>query len=115
MHEVKQPNVQLQPFISHERAYTPDEINTTLKERQKWRTTLQSFVILACAVLIINVGLLAWAIYIRGATNGLGVLFESSCDATKKANVGVHPLINVLSLAVLGASNYCMQCLSAPT
>jgi hypothetical protein len=114
MHEMKQPDVQLQPFIPGDSKHT-HEIGRTRRERQKWRTTLFSFVVLACAVLIINTGFLAWAVHSRGITGGLGVLYEASCEATKGANIGVHLLINILSSALLGASNYCMQCLSAPT
>ncbi|OAL05186.1 hypothetical protein IQ06DRAFT_361376 [Phaeosphaeriaceae sp. SRC1lsM3a] len=115
MHEIKQPHVQLQPFISHEPAYTHNGINAKLRERQKWKTTLSSFVVLACTVLLINTGFIAWAVHTKGTTDGLGVLYEGSCESTKKTNIGVHLIINILSSALLGASNYCMQCLSAPT
>lgn len=110
----KQPDIQLQPFLTHDPRYG-NEIVKARKERQKWRTSLYMFVALACAVLLINTGFLLWAIRSRGTTNGVGVLYEASCEATKRANIGVHLLINVLSSALLGASNYCMQCLSAPT
>ena len=46
---------------------------------------------------------------------GKRVLYDGNCGTTKKINVGVHLLINVLSTIILGASNYCMQCMSAPT
>jgi hypothetical protein len=110
----KQSDVQLQSFISHDTG-NPRNFEDTRKEPQKWRTTLFLFVILACAVLVINTGFLVWAIRSRGISHGVGVLYEASCDATKKANIGVHLVINILSSALLGASNYCMQCLSAPT
>jgi hypothetical protein len=113
-YELKQSDVQLQPFISQDLGH-PLEINERRRERQKWRTTLFSFVILACAVLVINTGFLAWTVRTRGTTDGVGVLYEASCEATKRANIGVHLVINILSSALLGASNYCMQCLSAPT
>jgi hypothetical protein len=48
--------------------------------------------------------------------NGVGVLSEeTSCAQAKTINTGVHVLINVLSTILLAGSNYCMQCLSAPT
>ncbi|KAF2832450.1 hypothetical protein CC86DRAFT_401213 [Ophiobolus disseminans] len=114
MYQVKQPDIQLQPFLPHNSPYNP-EIAKARKERQKWKTSLYMFVGLASAVLIINTGFLVWAIRTRGTTNGMGILYEASCDTTKKANIGIHLLINILSSALLGASNYCMQCLSAPT
>jgi hypothetical protein len=112
--ERKQPDVQLQPFIAYDPGY-PYAINERRKEQQKWRTTLFSFVLLACVVLLINTGFLVWTIHSRGISGGVGVLYEASCEATKRANIGVHLVINILSSALLGASNYCMQCLSAPT
>jgi hypothetical protein len=117
-HETEQHNIQLQPFISEDSYHTP-AINNRRKGRQKWRTTLYWFVFLAAVVLFINVGFLAWAIRGRGITGPLGVkvgvLSETSCESTKRANIGVHLVINILSSCLLGASNYCMQCLSAPT
>jgi hypothetical protein len=34
---------------------------------------------------------------------------------TERINVWVHLAINAVSAVLLSASNYCMQCLSAPT
>ncbi|KAF2439612.1 hypothetical protein P171DRAFT_525453 [Karstenula rhodostoma CBS 690.94] len=44
-----------------------------------------------------------------------GVLFDGDCDRASKLNTGLHLLINILSTVLLSSSNYCMQCLSAPT
>lgn len=44
-----------------------------------------------------------------------GILFDGNCDRARKLNSGLHLLINVLSTVLLSSSNYCMQCLSAPT
>jgi hypothetical protein len=46
--------------------------------------------------------------------NGVGTLYQGSCNRTKSLDVWVHLLINVLSTLLLSASNYCMQVLSAP-
>lgn len=50
-----------------------------------------------------------------GSNDGKRVLYDGQCDTTKKINIGIHLLINMLSTILLGASNYCMQCMSAPT
>lgn len=42
-------------------------------------------------------------------------IFEGSCTKAKRWSTGFHILINVLGTILLGASNYCMQCLSAPS
>lgn len=117
-HETEPHSMQLQPFISEDSNNTP-AIDNRHKRRQKWRTSLYWFVFLAVVVLFINIGFLASVVRGRGITGPLGVkvgvLSETSCESTKRANIGVHLVINILSTCLLGASNYCMQCLSAPT
>lgn len=39
----------------------------------------------------------------------------TACAMSKKYSTWLHLVINVLSTLLLGASNYCMQFLSAPT
>jgi len=64
-------------------------------------------------VLILNITLTIWgALHSKGNN---GHIFEGSCDQAKHYNMGLHVMINVLSTLMLGASNYSMQCLSAPT
>ncbi|EMD91307.1 hypothetical protein COCC4DRAFT_128640 [Bipolaris maydis ATCC 48331] len=110
----KRPEAQLQPFLTHN-GNNVDGTTQERKETQKWRQSLYLFILLGLAVLCINTAFLVWALRTKGATNGVGILYEATCDYTKKVNIGVHLLINILSTAILGASNYCMQCLSAPT
>ncbi|KAJ5385297.1 hypothetical protein N7517_003208 [Penicillium concentricum] len=43
------------------------------------------------------------------------VIYQGSCVLTKRWNIGLHLIINVLSTGILGASNYCMQSLVAPS
>lgn len=42
-------------------------------------------------------------------------LYDGHCDKVKRLDLWLHLFINVLSTLLLGASNYCMQCLAAPT
>ncbi|KAJ5373602.1 hypothetical protein N7517_005608 [Penicillium concentricum] len=42
-------------------------------------------------------------------------LYMGKCSTSKNWTTGLHLLINILSTALLGASNYCMQCLAAPS
>ncbi|KAE8393580.1 hypothetical protein BDV23DRAFT_170029 [Aspergillus alliaceus] len=42
-------------------------------------------------------------------------IFEGDCAKVKHWSTGFHLLINVLGTILLGASSYCMQCLSAPS
>ncbi|RFU23853.1 hypothetical protein B7463_g12483, partial [Scytalidium lignicola] len=42
-------------------------------------------------------------------------IYQGSCTTTKRWNIGLHFLINLLSTAILAASNNCMQAIVAPT
>lgn len=46
---------------------------------------------------------------------GIGTLYEGDCQYVEQTAVWVHLAINILSSLVLGASNYTMQALCAPT
>lgn len=46
---------------------------------------------------------------------GSGILYEGDCERVRGWTTGLHLVINILSTLLLGASNYCMQCLSAPS
>ena len=48
-------------------------------------------------------------------SHGLGTLLRGDCIRTKNSSQWLHLLINLLGTLLLGASNYCMQCLSSPT
>jgi hypothetical protein len=76
-----------------------------------WRFGALHFAIWATIVFIINVAATAWNL----TQTKSGVLFEGDCDRIKRLNTGLHFLINALSTILLSGSNYCMQCLSAPT
>ncbi|PVH98584.1 hypothetical protein DM02DRAFT_615710 [Periconia macrospinosa] len=68
-------------------------------------------------VFIINLVVTIWGTRLNpsdSSANG-GLLYEGDCDRVDRLNSGIHILINVLSTVLLSASNYCMQCLSAPT
>ena len=78
------------------------------------------FGVLCCAwtsgvVLLFNVVALIWAIVHFGVKNGIGTLHDGNCKQGSNLGFWIHMLINVLSTALLGASNYSMQCLSSPT
>ncbi|KAI9801518.1 MAG: hypothetical protein M1833_002750 [Piccolia ochrophora] len=51
----------------------------------------------------------------KDAGHGVGTLMEGDCDVVKRLDIWIHLLLNILSAMLLGASNYCMQRLSAPT
>ncbi|KAF5366495.1 hypothetical protein D9757_012166 [Collybiopsis confluens] len=78
-----------------------------------WRFGAWFAMFQASFVLLINITILILsAIYTGGV---IGVAFEGNCDTVERYSIGIHLIINVLSTALLGASNYTMQILCAPT
>jgi len=71
--------------------------------------------VVIASVFIINVVLTTWASSRYGVKGGLGTLQSGACSKTRNLATWLHLGINVLSTLLLGASNYAMQCLSAPT
>lgn len=66
--------------------------------------------------LILNVAWTIWAAVRHPADSNLvGVLYRGSCDRMNNLSTWLHLLINILSTALLAASNYCMQVALAPT
>ena len=66
-------------------------------------------------VLLLNIVTAAWALHHVGLGNGLVVIYHGSCKKMRNINRWVHLCINLLASLLLGASNYVMQRLSAPT
>ena len=87
--------------------------------RQKYTSGWRVGAILSCtvasAVLVINITSLLWAVSNFSMKNGFGTLYNGSCAHAKSLNTWIQLLINILSTTLLGASNYCMQCLASPT
>ncbi|RDW76904.1 uncharacterized protein DSM5745_06896 [Aspergillus mulundensis] len=80
-----------------------------------WKFTLSLAAAACILVLSFNLGFLLWAVARHQLADNRGVLYEGDCDRVKRLSTGLHLLINVLSTTLLGASNYGMQCLCAPT
>jgi hypothetical protein len=77
---------------------------------------------LACAaassvVFVLNLAVTIYLVVNNGQeqTEGRHTLYTGDCKYVSRLNTGLHLVINALSTILLGASNYCMQCLSAPT
>ncbi|KAK5050551.1 hypothetical protein LTR84_003832 [Exophiala bonariae] len=81
-----------------------------------WRTGALISSFLAGFSLLINIAVAAW-LGTRSVSSGLGVvsIFTGDCGTVQTMDLWVHLAINILSTLLLGGSNYCMQCLSAPT
>ncbi|KAK4889757.1 5'-3' exoribonuclease 2 [Elasticomyces elasticus] len=67
------------------------------------------------AVLMTNVILAIWLSAHFGVASGIGTAYEGDCGIVNRWTFWLHVVINILSSILLSASNYTMQCLSAPT
>lgn len=75
-----------------------------------WRPNILLGFILAIVVFSLNLNVTMFGVVSRRDDNGRKILEE-----WEKVNMVIHFVINVLSTILLSASNYGMQCLSAPT
>ena len=91
----------------------PDMIRTHLPIG--WKLGVTGWVAVVIMTLFINIGLSVFIAFHRGFDKGIGTLVQGECSKITAYNIGVHLTINVLSTLLLSGSNYCMQCLSAPT
>ena len=69
----------------------------------------------AGTVLAINIFITIWGSAKFGVHGSLVTLQDGDCSKSKQLSLWLHLAINILSTLLLGASNYCMQCLSSPS
>lgn len=69
----------------------------------------------AGTVLVINVFVTIWGSAKFGVHGSLVTIQDGDCSKTTQLSLWLHLAINILSTLLLGASNYCMQCLSSPS
>ena len=80
-----------------------------------WRASVLFCITAAAIVLLLNILLTIISVRKYDIVEGLATLQRGSCSQMTEASRWLHLMINILSAALLAASNYCMQCLSAPT
>lgn len=87
--------------------------------KQSWRDGhhfgMLCAMISAIVVLLINVLLCIVASAKHQIAGDFATLQDGNCREMKRLDLWFHLLINVLGTILLGASNYSMQCLTAPT
>lgn len=80
-----------------------------------WRGGALVSVILCALVLFVNILLLIIAAAAWHPQGGIATAFTGDCAVATRQLTVAHFFINLLSSMLLGASNYCMQRLVAPT
>ncbi len=77
-----------------------------------WKSGTLHIACWTTSVFLVNLIVTIWG---SRRSIGGGVLFQGDCKKASRLDTGLHILINVFSTVLLSGSNYCMQCLSAPT
>lgn len=80
---------------------------------QGWRFGAANCSISVIVVFFVNLVVTIWGSARKNAPGE--VIFSGECNHISRINSYLHLLINLLSTLMLSSSNYCMQCLSAPT
>lgn len=88
--------------------------------REKWRFGASIAALVATLTALINLSIGAWATSLMGVNNPFssGILveiFHGDCKRASTMNTWAHLAINIISTGLLAGSNYCMQCLVAPS
>lgn len=73
-------------------------------------------VLLTLTIFVANIALTVWAITSYPPdSQGVGTLSFGNCSTINSINGAVHLALNIVSSLFLGAGNYCMQTLVAPS
>ncbi|KAF4470042.1 hypothetical protein FALBO_3056 [Fusarium albosuccineum] len=89
--------------------------NKTGKELTGWRAGASYFAMAALLSLLLNIILAIWVPTLESFHHGIGVLWTGSCRTVSLYNKLIHFGISAITTLLLSGSNYCMQCLTAPT
>lgn len=81
-----------------------------LRMGDSWRQALWIGAATSIVVLAVNVGFILWAVKHHAVHNGRGTLHSGDCETVRNQGTVFHVVINVLSTALLAASNYGMVC-----
>jgi hypothetical protein len=95
------------------RTGSPASIEGFKQRLSGWRFGVLHFAIWALIVFTVNLAITVWGLATHAQSHG--ILKEGECGRIKSLNSRLHVLINILGTILLSGSNYCMQCLSAPT
>ncbi|KIW97063.1 uncharacterized protein Z519_02455 [Cladophialophora bantiana CBS 173.52] len=79
-----------------------------------WRTGALTAALLGTLSFLVNLVVVSW-LGARAYGSSLVEVYNGHCGKVQTMDTWIHLGINTLSTLLLGGSNYCMQCLSAPT
>ncbi|KAF2499013.1 hypothetical protein BU16DRAFT_523619 [Lophium mytilinum] len=100
------------PSNSGFRAHLPPAVQRYLFS---YKAGLLRSALVAGLALLLNTALDSWMFADFGSTSGSGVALRTRCRTVNGVDTSLHILLNIISTCILGASNYCMQGIGAPT
>jgi hypothetical protein len=108
------------PEYRSDKASKESEVSSqSLRKRRyrfkSWKVGVTTAAVMTTAVLLVNFLLTVWASVKFGLDGGIGTVYEGACSTVSAWSFWLHILINGLSSMLLSASNYTMQCVTAPT
>jgi hypothetical protein len=80
-----------------------------------WRGGVALAILCSTFVLLLNIVCAIVAAVAGKPSNGVATAYTGDCTVASRWTTGLQLLINIVSSLLLGASNYCMQRLVAPT
>lgn len=104
-----------QPSAASKKLYSRVSSKLSLTNSQGWHFWCKICAVLSGTVLLVNIILTIWAVSTFAIIDGVGTLQQGKCSRTRTLSLWFHLVINVLGTLLLGASNYCLQCLGSPT
>jgi hypothetical protein len=105
----------LEPLSEHDIRPMSKFRGLRIVAKPSWEKVLIWTAVLACMILVLNILWMVIATAKYPYESGTRILFQGSCTRTTRIDTGLHIIINILGTALLGASNYVMQCLGSPT
>lgn len=107
---------------SHPIIVSCEEAETLIRAKNSWRTRFSGWrggvvasITVSVLVLLLNVTLAIAAATRWQPVGNIATAFTGDCTTVTRWTTAAHLGINLLSSLLLGASNYCMQRLVAPT
>lgn len=105
---------------ANERKVSQRYLNTSWKMVWKrkvagWRGGLLINTMLTGLILLVHTAFLIWTTARFGGWRAVENLYQGRCDVAERLSDVSHAFINILSCVLLGAANYAMQILAAPT
>ncbi|KAI9714164.1 MAG: hypothetical protein M1812_006492 [Candelaria pacifica] len=102
-------------LTSSSRSDMPQDLTKRRRRPSGWRVGAMTAASTAVLALLINIIVASWAASKFGFHGGIATVFTGDCRKVETMNTWIHLAINALSTALLSGSNYCMQCVCAPT